>query len=75
MKEEDGLKKAGEALAKLTEAGLKMGVDITIEAGKIIARVSKYTMEKIEQEKQQKLDSEEIQLINEYVVFKVEEGD
>ena len=71
FKEEDGLKKAGEALSKFTEAGLKMGVDITIEAGKIIARVSRYTMEKIEQEKQQKLDNEEIQLIDEYVIFKV----
>jgi len=69
IKEDDGFRKALEVLGKLTEAGLKAGVDITIEAGKIIVRVSQYTMDKIEQERKQKLNADESALLDNYVEF------
>jgi len=75
IKEEDGLRKAAEALGKLTEAGLKAGVDFTIGAGKIIVRVSQYTMEKIEEERKQKLNADEGALLDEYVEFSIIKDD
>jgi len=71
MKEEDSIRKAAEALGKLTEAGLKAGVDFTIGAGKIIVRVTRYAMERIEQERLQKLNAEERELLDEYVEFTI----
>jgi len=75
MKEEDSLRKAAEVLGKLTEAGLKAGVDFTIGAGKILVRVSDYTMERIEQEKKLKLNSAEREILDEYVEFTVENSE
>jgi len=71
VKEEDGIRKAAATLGKLTEAGLKAGVDFTIGAGKIIVRVSRYAMEKIEQERKQKLNADERALLDEYVEFSI----
>jgi len=71
LKDDDGIRKAVQALGKLTEAGLKAGVDFTIGAGKIIVRVSQYTMDRIEQERKQKLNADEAALLDEYVEFSV----
>ena len=75
LKEDEGLKKTIEALGKFTEAGLKVGVDLVIEAGKVTARVTRYTMERIEQECMPKLNEDEKKLIDEYVEFTVIEDE
>ncbi|MCL2128872.1 MAG: hypothetical protein FWH35_00765 [Treponema sp.] len=75
MGREEGARKALEALGKFTEAGLKIGVEATIVGGKVIAEVSKYTMQRIEQEKGKSLTAPEKKLLNEYVEFVVLDDD
>ncbi|HCC37177.1 MAG TPA: hypothetical protein DEQ14_05945 [Treponema sp.] len=70
VKENEGIRKAIDALGKFTEAGLKIGVDLMIEAGKITVRVSRYTMDRIE-EIMRNFNDDEKQAIDEYVVFAV----
>ena len=69
MKEDEGVKKAIDALGKLTETGLKIGADFIIEAGKITIKVSRQMMERIRQEYMKKLSEEERKLIDEHVEF------
>ena len=65
---DEGAKKAIKALGKLAETGLKICVEATIVAGKVVASVTKHTMKRIEQERnsEKKLldDSVEWRIIN-----------
>ena len=73
--EEEGVKKALEALGKLSEVGLKLTVEAGIVAGKVVVEVSKYTMKRIQQEQRKRLESSDRRFLEEFVEFVVLDDD
>jgi len=69
--EKEGIKKAINLLGKFTEAGLEIGIETTIVAGKVVVNVSRYAMKRINEEKKLLLDKPERKLLEECVDFVV----
>jgi len=63
----EGIKKAIKLLGKFTEAGLEIGIETTIVAGKVVVNVSRYTKKRINEE----LDESQRKLLKDNVKWRL----
>ena len=69
----EGIKNALQVMGKFSQDVLQKGINFTIEAGKVVARVTRETMEQIQQEELKKLNNEERKILNDNVQWEIVE--